>query len=162
MQLVYILRASCITHKIFACRIRPWRVWTETWRLPAVSMLREGEYMDNSSFQQLEASSLYCPRCKVAVPVRKRLLIILPEGEKFEYLCTRCAETLGTKIEPISKDINVLVWSICILPWQTLTCSQTQRNSIFSCHGCASCLPADGRFKKDLTLLPWYYLILCE
>lgn len=65
--------------------------------------------MDNSSFQQLEASALYCPQCKIAVPVRKRLLLILPEGEKYEYLCTRCAETLGTKIEPISKEINVLV-----------------------------------------------------
>jgi len=65
--------------------------------------------MKNSSFQQLEATSLYCPRCKVAVPVRKRLLIILPDGEKFEYLCTRCATSLGNKIEPLSKEVRIII-----------------------------------------------------
>jgi hypothetical protein len=65
--------------------------------------------MKNSSFQQLEATSLYCPRCKVAVPVRKRLLIILPDGEKFEYLCTRCATSLGNKIEPLSEEVRIII-----------------------------------------------------
>lgn len=52
------------------------------------------------SFDQLEASLLLCPRCRVAVPVRKRLLLILPQGNKFEYLCTRCGSICGDKIEP--------------------------------------------------------------
>ena len=52
------------------------------------------------AFEQLEASLLFCPRCRVAVPVRKRLLLILPQGNKFEYLCTRCASLCGDKIEP--------------------------------------------------------------
>jgi len=51
------------------------------------------------SFQQLEASLLYCPRCRQAMPVRKKLLLILPEGNKFEYLCTACSSTCGDKIE---------------------------------------------------------------
>jgi hypothetical protein len=51
------------------------------------------------SFQRMEASLLACPKCKVAVPVRKRLLLILPEGNKYEYLCPQCSSTCGTTIE---------------------------------------------------------------
>lgn len=65
--------------------------------------------MDNRSFKQLEATALYCPQCKVAVPVRKRLLIILPEGDKFEYLCCQCGSSLGDKIEPPEKEIRFLI-----------------------------------------------------
>ncbi len=51
------------------------------------------------SFQRMEATLLACPKCKVAVPVRKRLLLILPEGNKYEYLCPQCSSTCGTTIE---------------------------------------------------------------
>ncbi len=51
------------------------------------------------SYENLEATLLLCPRCREAVPVRKRLLLVLPEGDKFEYLCTCCGSTCGTKIE---------------------------------------------------------------
>jgi DNA-directed RNA polymerase subunit RPC12/RpoP len=50
-------------------------------------------------FRDLEATLLRCPRCADAVPVRKRLLLVLPEGDKFEYVCVRCSATCGTKIE---------------------------------------------------------------
>jgi len=56
--------------------------------------------MASHSFEQLEASLLLCPQCRVAVPVRKRLLLILPEGNKFDYVCTQCASVCGDKIEP--------------------------------------------------------------
>jgi hypothetical protein len=56
--------------------------------------------MARDSFDQLEASLLLCPKCRVAVPVRKRLLLILPQGNKFEYLCTYCGSTCGDKLEP--------------------------------------------------------------
>ena len=65
--------------------------------------------MENSSFRELEATELYCPQCKVAVPVRKRLLIVLPEGEKFEYLCVYCAMSLGIKIETLSKNTSIII-----------------------------------------------------
>ncbi|HCX90000.1 MAG: cytoplasmic protein [Deltaproteobacteria bacterium CG12_big_fil_rev_8_21_14_0_65_43_10] len=65
--------------------------------------------MNNASFQQLEATSLYCPHCKVAVPVRKRLLIVLPEGDKFEYLCSHCASSLGSKVEPHGKENKLII-----------------------------------------------------
>ena len=50
-------------------------------------------------FRELEATELYCPNCRQAVPVRKRLLLILPEGEKYEYLCARCSGSVGTKLD---------------------------------------------------------------
>jgi len=56
--------------------------------------------MARDAFEQLEASLLFCPKCREAMPVRKRLLLILPQGNKFEYLCTRCASICGDKIEP--------------------------------------------------------------
>jgi len=31
------------------------------------------------------------------MPVRSRLLLILPDGELHEYLCEGCAASLGTK-----------------------------------------------------------------
>jgi hypothetical protein len=34
------------------------------------------------SFGEFEASSLFCPRCKQANPVRKKLLLLLPDGNK--------------------------------------------------------------------------------
>lgn len=52
------------------------------------------------SFDQLEATMLLCPTCREAMPVRKRLLLVLPQGNKFEYLCTTCGATCGDKLEP--------------------------------------------------------------
>lgn len=51
------------------------------------------------SFQRMEASLLACPQCKRAVQVRKRLLLVLPEGDKYEYLCPHCGSTCGDTIE---------------------------------------------------------------
>lgn len=48
-------------------------------------------------FETLRASSLYCNRCKKAMPVRERLLLILPEKEIFDYLCTGCGDSLGQR-----------------------------------------------------------------
>lgn len=48
-------------------------------------------------FEDFAATELYCPRCKAAMPVRSRLLLVLPDGELYEYLCYRCASSLGTK-----------------------------------------------------------------
>jgi uncharacterized protein YbaR (Trm112 family) len=35
------------------------------------------------SFREFEASSLFCPRCKQAHPVRKQVLLVLPDGNKY-------------------------------------------------------------------------------
>jgi len=63
----------------------------------------------DSNFEELEATSLFCPRCKVAVPVRKKLLLILPEGEEYEYLCVYCSSSVGTKITKDAPSIDLIV-----------------------------------------------------
>lgn len=50
------------------------------------------------TFKEFDATELYCPQCNRAVPVRKRLLLILPEGDKYEYLCALCSTSVGTKL----------------------------------------------------------------
>ena len=60
------------------------------------------------SYQDFDATQLYCPKCKQAVPVRKRLLLVLPEGEKYEYLCAYCAGTVGTKIDRDNKPLSII------------------------------------------------------
>lgn len=51
------------------------------------------------SFKDLEATSLFCPRCKQPQPVRRRLLLVLPSGEKYSYHCAVCGEEVGSKTE---------------------------------------------------------------
>jgi DNA-directed RNA polymerase subunit RPC12/RpoP len=63
---------------------------------------------DGEAFKEFDAIQLYCARCKQAVPVRKRLLLILPEGEKYEYLCAYCAATVGTKINRAEKPPTII------------------------------------------------------
>jgi hypothetical protein len=46
-----------------------------------------------------EAAALYCPRCKGAMPVKKKLLLILPGGNLFNLVCASCGESLGKKEE---------------------------------------------------------------
>lgn len=52
----------------------------------------------NKQFEDLQATQLYCANCKQAMPVRERLLLVLPEGDKYEYLCVRCGASVGDKI----------------------------------------------------------------
>jgi len=49
------------------------------------------------SFQDLQASVLFCNRCRIARPVRERLLLVLPDGELNEYLCGTCGTSVGTR-----------------------------------------------------------------
>ena len=49
------------------------------------------------SFEEFQASVLFCGRCRVPRPVRERLLLVLPDGELHEYLCAACGESVGTR-----------------------------------------------------------------
>jgi hypothetical protein len=62
-----------------------------------------------AQYDQFEATELYCPRCRQAMPVRKRLLLVLPEGDKYEYLCAACLTPVGDKIERNSEGTHVLL-----------------------------------------------------
>jgi hypothetical protein len=48
-------------------------------------------------FSAFRASELYCPKCRRATPVRERLLLVLPDGDLYEYCCSACGEQLGKK-----------------------------------------------------------------
>jgi hypothetical protein len=48
-------------------------------------------------FGSLRASLLYCPTCRQATPARERLLLILPTGDLYEYLCVECGTSTGSK-----------------------------------------------------------------
>ena len=50
-----------------------------------------------SQFKSLRASSLYCQKCKDAKPVRERLLLVLPDKEIYDYLCTECGSSVGQR-----------------------------------------------------------------
>ena len=60
------------------------------------------------SYRDFDATQLYCPKCKQAVPVRKRLLLVLPDGDKYEYLCANCSSTVGTKIDRSEKPLTII------------------------------------------------------
>ena len=52
--------------------------------------------MSQQQFENFTASSLYCDKCKAPMPVRERLLLVLPEKEIFDYLCSGCASSVAT------------------------------------------------------------------
>ncbi len=52
-----------------------------------------------SSYEEFEATALFCPRCRKAVPVRKKLLLVLPTGTKYDYLCAECGAPIGGKVD---------------------------------------------------------------
>ena len=54
--------------------------------------------MKQESYRDFDATELYCPRCKRAVRVRKHLLLILPQGEKYDYSCAFCGTSVGDKL----------------------------------------------------------------
>lgn len=49
------------------------------------------------TFEELQASELFCTRCRGPQPVRERLLLVLPDGDLYEYLCTRCGSSVGSR-----------------------------------------------------------------
>jgi hypothetical protein len=53
--------------------------------------------MSQQQFENFTASSLYCEKCKAAMPVRERLLLVLPDREIFDYLCTGCSSSVGQR-----------------------------------------------------------------
>ena len=51
------------------------------------------------SFGEFEAQSLFCPTCRRATPARKKLLLVLSGGTKYDYVCAECGTTVGGKTD---------------------------------------------------------------
>ncbi len=49
------------------------------------------------SFEEFQASVLFCNRCRSPRPVRERLLLVLPDGDLYEYLCVTCGSSVGSR-----------------------------------------------------------------
>ena len=62
---------------------------------------------ETEQFGAFKASLLYCPRCRVATPTRERLLLVLPSGNLYEYLCMQCGTSTGTKTDTQGKDLTI-------------------------------------------------------
>ena len=55
------------------------------------------------SFEEMQATQIYCPKCQAAMPVRKRLLLVLMDREMYDYVCAQCGTPIGKKEEPLSR-----------------------------------------------------------
>ena len=66
--------------------------------------------MKRESYRDFDATELYCPRCRRAVRVRKRLLLILPQGEKYDYSCAFCGTSVG---DMYSTPLKILMNTSC-------------------------------------------------
>ena len=53
--------------------------------------------MSQQQFENFTASTLYCDKCRATMPVRERLLLVLPDKEIFDYLCTGCGSSVGQR-----------------------------------------------------------------
>gem|GEM_PF-435443 len=49
------------------------------------------------SFKNFSATHLLCPTCRRAMPVREKLLLYLPDGDLYDYLCSACGTSVGTR-----------------------------------------------------------------
>ena len=54
--------------------------------------------MSREQYRDFDATELYCPQCRRAMPVRKRLLLVLAEGDKYDYTCVACGTSVGDKL----------------------------------------------------------------
>ena len=54
--------------------------------------------MRREQYSDFDATELFCPKCRCAVPVRKRLLLVLANGDKYDYTCVHCGTSVGDKM----------------------------------------------------------------
>jgi uncharacterized Zn finger protein len=58
-------------------------------------------------FDEFNASSLYCNNCGESMPVRERLLLILPDGNLYEYYCSSCGSVVGDKKTKLNDTLGI-------------------------------------------------------
>ena len=61
------------------------------------------------TYKDIDATELFCPQCKRAVAVKKRLLLILKEGEKYDYSCVYCGTSVGDKLVKDRENSNLIL-----------------------------------------------------
>lgn len=51
---------------------------------------------------------LFCQGCKQAVPVRERLLLVLADGDLYDYMCVYCASSVGSRKETQTREVKIV------------------------------------------------------
>ncbi|MDC0357950.1 hypothetical protein OAO01_03970 [Oligoflexia bacterium] len=64
---------------------------------PAPNASSRSGQEDPAGYKEFNATELYCPKCRCATPVRERLLLVLPGGDLYDYMCTKCGTSVGSK-----------------------------------------------------------------
>lgn len=64
---------------------------------------------NQDQYRSLEATELYCPRCRRATPVRQHLLLMLPTGNQYEYRCKVCGASVGSKTDDDARDFHAVL-----------------------------------------------------
>ncbi len=67
--------------------------------------------MKHKEFEKFQATVLFCPKCNMATEVKERLLLVLPDGNLFDYLCSLCGTSVGKKKDSDSEDKNIIIAS---------------------------------------------------
>ena len=65
--------------------------------------------MRREAYKDFDATELFCPKCKRAVPVRKRLLLILSNGDKYNYSCVFCGTSVGDKTVSQKDNLGIVI-----------------------------------------------------
>ncbi len=65
--------------------------------------------MKRETYRDFDATELFCPNCKKAVPVRKKLLLVLLGGEKYDYTCIYCGTSLGDKMVTTKDNLKMII-----------------------------------------------------
>jgi hypothetical protein len=65
--------------------------------------------MRRETYKDFDATELFCPKCKRAVPVRKRLLLVLSNGDKYDYSCVFCGTSVGDKTVSQKDDLRIVI-----------------------------------------------------
>jgi hypothetical protein len=75
-----------------------------------MNFFRQPKYPSQAQaqYKDLTATQLFCPKCRQATPVRERLLLVLPDGDLYEYLCAQCGTSLGTKRVKEQPNIQII------------------------------------------------------
>jgi len=61
------------------------------------------------TYKDFDATELFCPKCKRAVPVRKRLLLVLSNGDKYDYSCVFCGTSVGDKTVSQKDNLRIVI-----------------------------------------------------
>jgi len=65
--------------------------------------------LKRASYRDFDATELYCPKCRKAVPVKKRLLLVLSNGDKYDYSCVFCDTSVGDKTVTQKDNLRIML-----------------------------------------------------